>query len=58
MQCKQYKGSFINRGVEKCDLFLNTLMSYFRKTSRHKWEAFLSITNYEPKRIYLIYGQR
>lgn len=44
MQCKSYKRSFINRGVEKCYLFVNSFMSYFRETSRENPGGF-SVNN-------------
>ena len=54
LQCKQYKRSFMNRGVEKWYLFVNSLMSYFRETSRRKVGGFPvdnQLPIYEPKRI-------
>ncbi len=47
LQCKQYKRSFMNMGVEKCDLFVNSFMSYFRETSRRKVGGF-SVDNQLP----------
>jgi hypothetical protein len=59
MHCKSYKRSFMNMAVEKCDLFVNTFMSYFRKTSRRKVGGF-SVNNQlrTETNLITIYGQR
>jgi hypothetical protein len=49
----------MNMAVEKCDLFVNTFMSYFRKTSRRKVGGF-SVNNQlrTETNLITIYGQR
>ena len=57
MQSISYKRLLMNMEVEKWFLFLNSLISYFRKTSRTKPGGFSVKNQLETITLSIYYGQ-